>query len=220
MTAIHVAVVDNNRFVTDTIGEKLALDGANLTAVCLVERVDELIHALGQGVRVDVVLLDFFLSDGTRAIDNVDRILTAGISLLVISSEPRHHDVIALLQARPRVNFLSTSDLIADIPAAIQRTWNGDVVMKQTTLDEVRSTPRTPRPQLTRREEDVFRLWAMAMPPKSIAIRLGIREDTVRDHLPPIRRKFRDIGRPVDDPIERHWIAIEYGYIPSPRPQR
>jgi DNA-binding NarL/FixJ family response regulator len=219
MTALTVALVDNNCFVTDKVHDMLRTRPEDFTVVCLAETVDEMMTGTDGGRGVDVVLLDVFLADGSTPIDNVDRILTAGLRLLVTSSEPHHPDVLALLRARP-VSFLSTKDLFHELHDALRRTAHGDTIMKQDTAVRVRAGEPSPPPGLTPREEDVFRLWATLMPVKRVANRLGIREDTARDHITNIREKFRRIGRPIDDDAARHYLAIEYGYIASPRHDR
>jgi DNA-binding NarL/FixJ family response regulator len=220
MTALSVAIIDNNCFVTDKVTEMLT--GSDEFAMgCVAETVDEMMSALRDGqVTIDVVLLDFFLADASRAIDNVDRILTSGLPLLVVSSEPDHPDVTALLQLRP-VSFLSTTELMHELLDAIRRVANGDMVMKQATMTRLRSAAPLPSPNLTPRQLDVFRLWASTgMPAKQLASRLGISEDVTRDHMTQIREKFRHIGKPVEDAVTRYETAIKYGYIAPPRERR
>jgi DNA-binding NarL/FixJ family response regulator len=219
MTTRSVAIIDNNCFVTDKVTEMLV--GSDEFAMgCVAETVDEMMSAWRQGQAIDVVLLDFFLADASRAIDNVDRILTAGLPLLVVSSEPDHPDVIALLQLR-RVSFLSTTELMRELLDAIRRVANGDLVMKQATVTRLHSVTPLSSPNLTPRQLDVFRLWASTgMPAKQLATRLGISEDVTRDHMAQIRDKFARIGTPVEDPVTRYETAIKYGYIPAPRERR
>jgi DNA-binding NarL/FixJ family response regulator len=212
---IRVAIVDNDCLVSCLLAQRLADEPDEFAVACVAETVDELLAAVPAG-GVDVVILDVLLGDRTRLAANADRILAAGLPLLVTSSEPDRAEIHAVIRTRA-VSFLSKKDLYADLFGALRRIAAGETVMKRDTMAAAMLGGAPHPPELTPREEDVLRLWATGLPPKAIARRLGIREDGVRGHIRGIREKFGAAGRPVTDPLAVHYAAIDFGFIADPR---
>ena len=71
------------------------------------------------------------------------------------------------------------------------------------------------RPDLSRRERDVLRLYAANLPCKSVARRLGITEASVKEYLKRIRRKYVVLGRVAGTKLDLYHRAREDGLIPG-----
>ncbi len=71
-------------------------------------------------------------------------------------------------------------------------------------------------PALAPREAEALRLYAAGMPLKSVARRMSISYETVREHLRRVRRKYSDAGRPAPTKSELFVRAVEDGYLTGP----
>jgi DNA-binding CsgD family transcriptional regulator len=76
------------------------------------------------------------------------------------------------------------------------------------------ASPQTvARPRLSRREQDVLRLYVSDLPTKSVARRLDIGEGSVKEYLKRIRRKYALLDRPAGTKLELYHRAREDGLI-------
>ncbi len=71
------------------------------------------------------------------------------------------------------------------------------------------------RPDLSRREQDVLRLYAANLPSKSVARQLGITEASVKEYLKRIRRKYASLGRVAGTKLDLYHRAREDGLVPG-----
>lgn len=205
---ITVAIVDNDYLTADRIEELLAPCADFLVVVggCSVEELIEEHSAQPP----DVVLLDVMLSKHSPPLAaNVGRLRQWGTQVLAISAEPKRREVAESVR-KQQLNFLAKHEL-RDTEAfyrAIRDTAAGIPILSPEFIQEVLRGESQGIPRLTAQETEVMRLSAAGRPAKQIATRLGIRDDTVRKHLKSILAKYADVGRPVDNPVKRHYAAL------------
>jgi DNA-binding NarL/FixJ family response regulator len=211
---ISVAVVDDDDLAISAMRTMLAPYSDEMAVVAACRAVDELIDARG-GEPPDVVLLDVML--GSRAAPlaaNVGRLRQWGTHVLAISAQPDRREVAEAVRLL-RLNFLAKTDLTGEaFRTAIQDTAVGDLVLSPRLMQAIVLSDGGP--ELTEREKQVMRLLASGMPPKAVARRLDTRQDTIRKHLANIRNKYRDAGRPVDNPVLLHYAALHDEIITDP----
>ena len=59
-------------------------------------------------------------------------------------------------------------------------------------------------------------LYATGLPLKSVARRLGVAEETAKEYLARVKRKYLEAGRPVRTRTELYVRALEDGLIEPP----
>jgi len=81
-------------------------------------------------------------------------------------------------------------------------------------------TPEAPDPPsiepLTTRERQVLELYAVGLPAKSVARRLGVQIGTAKVYLKRIRAKYAALDRGAGTRVELYQRAIEDGFIDPP----
>lgn len=186
-------------------------DDLNVIAAC--HTVEELIETCGEPP--DVVILDVLLGRRTTPLaTNVGRLRRWGTRVLAISTDPGRHEVAEAVK-RLRLNFVAKADLDGDyFRTAIRETAADELVVSPHLMQAI--VLNESGPELTEREKHVMRLLASGMPPKVVARRLGISEDTIRRHLASIRTKYRAVGRPVDNPVLLYYEALRDEIIADP----
>ena len=73
-----------------------------------------------------------------------------------------------------------------------------------------------PVPELAPRESEALGLYATGLPLKSVARRMHLSEDTVKEYLDRVRRKYTRAGRPAYTKVDLYQRAVEDGYLPPP----
>jgi DNA-binding NarL/FixJ family response regulator len=205
---ITVAIVDDDDLATSAIVALLA-PCTDVVVLATARSVDEVI-AMHNGKPPDVVLLDVILDRRNSPLAaNVARLRQWGAQVLAISSQPDRREVAEAVR-RQRLNFLPKHDLHDRqvFIGAIRSTAAGVVALSPQFIQEILLKESQGTPKLTPQETEVMRLSASGRAPKQIAKRLGIREDTVRKHLKSILAKYDDVGRPIDNPVKRHYAAL------------
>ncbi|MEU4518821.1 response regulator [Amycolatopsis sp. NPDC024027] len=144
----------------------------------------------------DVVLLDLELGDGTRFVDNVDRLVRRGDKVLLLSVHAQQRFKVDAVRAGAVGYHVKDGDR-RSLVRAIR-----DIVTDRYALDQelafAISRDRTPgRPRLSGQEAEVVKLRGRAVPMKVIAERLGISERTAYSYLERAKVKYRDAGTPV-----------------------
>ncbi|MGH3408441.1 MAG: response regulator transcription factor [Streptosporangiaceae bacterium] len=74
------------------------------------------------------------------------------------------------------------------------------------------------RPALSPQEARALRLYATGMPMKSVARRMMIGEETVKQYVGRVREKYSRAGRAAPTKMELYYRAVEDGYLPPPPP--
>ncbi|MGW6934628.1 LuxR C-terminal-related transcriptional regulator [Lentzea sp. NPDC054927] len=212
---ITVAVVDDDSFAVSTLQAMITRHPADLTFVTAVKTVPALLEH--DGPRAQVVLLDVILADGSTLTSNVTTLMNEGFAVLVISSQPQRKEVPPVIR-RLRVNFMSKDDLADRLLESIEATASGKTVISADVISAVLHGSGD-EPKLTSREQEIMALIASGRTAKQVARRLGIREDTVRDHVERVRKKYQATGQNLDNPIKIHYAALDAGYLRDGREQ-
>lgn len=206
---VRVAAVDDHVPVRRGLAAMLA-ESAEVEVVRTVGTVDEL---LGEGhAAVDVVLLDLHLADSSRPASNVQRLVEAGVDVLVYSSLTDA----GLLREALVAGALGVVHKGQDTPAlvaAIRDVAAGLPLLTTewaATLDAARGDSR---PHLSDREAEALSLYASGLPMKSAARRMGISLGSFREYLLRVRRKYAEVDRPAATKLDLYHRAVEDGYV-------
>ena len=71
-------------------------------------------------------------------------------------------------------------------------------------------------PELAPREAEAVRLYAAGLPLKSVARRMALSHETVKEYLLRARRKYAAAGRPAQTKTDLFRRAVEDGYLEAP----
>lgn len=66
------------------------------------------------------------------------------------------------------------------------------------------------------REAEAVRLYAAGLPLKSVARRMALSQETVKEYLLRARRKYAAAGRPAQTKTDLYRRAVEDGYLDAP----
>lgn len=212
---IDVAAVDDHPIVLESVARWVMSEDGDIRVVATATTVDALLA--GPGRQASVVLLDLDLGDGTTVDRNVTAILEAGPAVLVLSASERPPMVRAAIHAGARGYALKTEQA-AEIRAAIREiAAGGDWISAR--LAYILATDDTAdKPALSNQETRVLQLYATGLPMKSVALRMGISEETVKQYLGRVREKYARAGRAAPTKMELYHRAVEDGHIQPPTP--
>jgi two-component system, NarL family, nitrate/nitrite response regulator NarL len=212
-SVIDVAAVDDHPIILESVASWVTRDEGDIRVVATAATVPALLA--GPGRHAHVVLLDLDLADGTTVDGNVAAILAAGPAVLVLSASERPLAVRAAIAAGAR-GYALKNEQADQIRAAIREVAaGGDWVSPR--LAYILATDDAPdRPALSNQETRALQLYAAGLPMKSVANRMAISEETVKQYLGRVREKYARAGRAAPTKIELYYRAVEDGHLPPP----
>ncbi|MBN9606075.1 MAG: response regulator transcription factor [Actinomycetales bacterium] len=209
--AVRVAVVDDHESVR--LGLRAAFQEAGHHLVAEAASVAQLQEALA-GERVEVVVLDLSLGDGSTVTENVKRLHDAGAAVLVHSIADRVGLVREALAAGAAGVVPKASSARKVVDAAVAAS-HGEILTNLEWASAIDADPDFARAQLGRREREILHLYASGLPLKVAAQRLGIGYSTAREYLDRIRTKYVEVGRPAPTKVDLLRRAVEDGILPG-----
>ena len=210
---IDIAAVDDHPIVLDSVaGWVLAADG-DMRVVGTAATVDALLA--GPGRRAHVVLLDLDLGDGTTVERNVAAILAAGPAVLVLSASDKPLAVRAAMRAGA-LGYAAKSEQTRQIQAAIREVAAGRDWISPRLAYILATDDAADKPTLSHQERRALQLYATGMPMKSVARKMTISDETVKQYLGRVREKYARAGRAAPTKLELYHRAVEDGHLPPP----
>ena len=211
--AIDIAAVDDHPIILDSVAVWVAADRGDIRVVATEANVGALLA--GPGRHADVVLLDLELGDGSTAEANVTAIRAAGPEVLVLSASDRPPVVRAAIRAGARGYALKNEQAdqirFAIREVAAGRDWISPRLAYIFATDDAED-----RPTLSNQERRTLQLYATGLPMKSVARKMAISEETVKQYLGRVRQKYTIAGRAAPTKLELYHRAVEDGHLPPP----
>jgi DNA-binding NarL/FixJ family response regulator len=207
---IDVAAVDDHPIVLDGVAGWVGAD-SNIRVIAVAATVDALLA--GPGRHAHVVLLDLDLGDGTAIEHNVAAIMAAGPAVLVLAASDKPLSVRAAIRAGA-LGYVLKSEEAARVRAAIKTVAAGTGWISPRLAYILAADDAPDRPPLSPQETRALRLYATGMPMKSVARRMAISEETVKQYVGRIRDKYARAGRAAPSKIELYYRAVEDGHLP------
>lgn len=172
----------------------------------------------GSSPRLDLVLLDLRLDDGSSPGDNVTALQAAGIPTLAYTAgeDP------SLLRAAARAGVLGVvrkSDAVAVLIASIKRALLGEAVATTEWAAALDADIAIADAQLSPRERQVLALYASGETATGVADAMGLSRDTIVNYVGRIRTKYALAGRPASTKVDLHVRAREDGLLQGEGPQ-
>jgi DNA-binding NarL/FixJ family response regulator len=206
---ISVVIVDDHEAI------RLALatvcNENNFKILASTASVNEALLALGDNT-VDVAILDLSLADGSKAGENVQRLVSKGISVLVFSIADKAQLVRAALKAGAAA-LVPKSHSMSELVEAIRMVAAGMLVNNLQTTAAIDADQEFTSAKLSPREQEVLSLYASGLALKQVAYSLNITVSTAKEHIDRVRNKYATIGRPAVNKTELLLRAIEDGLI-------
>jgi two-component system, NarL family, nitrate/nitrite response regulator NarL len=210
---IDIAAVDDHPIILDSVAAWVGADEGDIRVVATAATVKELLA--GPGRHADVVLLDLDLGDGTTAEGNVTAVRAAGPAVLVLSASDRPVAVRAAIQAGA-LGYALKNEPADQIQTAIKEVAAGRDWISPRLAYIFATDDAADRPTLSHQERRVLQLYATGLPLKSVARKMGIGEETVKQYLGRVRQKYTLAGRAAPTKLELYHRAVEDGHLPPP----
>lgn len=209
---IDVAAVDDHPIVLDGITSWVTASEEGIHVIGTAATVDALLA--GPGRHAHVVLLDLDLADGTTVERNVAAILAAGPAVLVLSVSDKPAAVRAAMRAGA-LGYVLKNEPTSRIRAAIMDVAAGKAWISPRLAYIFVTDDAADRPVLSQQETRALQLYATGMPAKSVARKMTISEETVKQYLGRVREKYARAGRAAPTKLELYYRAVEDGHLPS-----
>jgi two-component system, NarL family, nitrate/nitrite response regulator NarL len=209
---IDVAAVDDHPIVLGGITGWVTAAASGIRVVGTAATVDALLA--GPGRRAHVVLLDLDLGDGTTVERNVAAVRAAGPAVLVLAASDKPLSVRTAIRAGA-LGYVLKSEEPSQVVAAIKAVAAGkDWISPR--LAYIFATDDAPdRPILSPQETRALQLYATGMPMKSVARRMSLSEETVKQYVGRVREKYARAGRAAPTKLELYYRAVEDGHLPA-----
>ena len=206
---ISVAIVDDHEAVR--YGFAGACEEYGYELVASAATVSELLEKLGKR-RVDVVVMDLSLADGSLISENVKAVDSLGLPVLIFSIADKPKLIRAAIKNGAHA-IVPKSESMQDLMKAIELTSRGVYINNSETTAAIDSDQEFKAAQLTTREREVLTLYASGLALKQVAYQLGVERSTAKEHIDRVRRKYSRLGRYAGTKIDLLRRAIEDGYI-------
>ncbi|MGH3164418.1 MAG: response regulator [Trebonia sp.] len=210
---IDIAAVDDHPIILDSFAGWIVADERDIRVVATATTVGSLLAGPGRGAKV--VLLDLDLGDGTSAADNVNAIRAAGPAVLVLSASDHPPAVRAAMRAGAR-GYALKSERASEIRSAIREVAAGRDWISPRLAYIFATDDTADRPALSNQETRALQLYATGLPLKSVARKMAVGEETVKQYLGRVREKYAIVGRAAPSKLELYYRAVEDGHLPPP----
>lgn len=191
---ISVAIVDDHDAIR--LGFRGACAKVGYQVLADARSVSELLENLA-GQHCDVVVLDLSLADGSEVRNNVETLMASGARVLIYSIA----DKVSLVRAAIRagaVAVVTKGQTMDELLEAIELSAAGIFVNNTLTTSAIEADAEfKSRIHLSPREREVLELYASGLTLKQVAFQLGIKANTVKEHIDRVREKYANDGRPV-----------------------
>jgi len=210
---IDIAAVDDHPIILDSLASWVMAAEGGLRVIGTAATVDALLA--GPGRHADVVLLDLDLDDGTTVERNVAAILAAGPAVLVLSASDKPLAVRAAMRAGA-LGYALKNEPTSQIQAAIREVAAGRDWISARLAYIFATDDAADRPALSQQETRALQLYATGMPMKSVARKMTISDETVKQYLRRVREKYARAGRAAPTKLQLYYRAVEDGHLPPP----
>jgi DNA-binding NarL/FixJ family response regulator len=171
---------------------------------------------IGERIRLDVVLLDLVLADGSTPTRNVERlaVFKAPVIAVAVADQP-----VLLREAISAgvVGAIGKSETPERIIEAVRRGSRREFAPEIDDAAQAAADIDAGILRLSEREVEVLTLYAAGHTADHVANALFISRDTVNDHIRRIRAKYAASGRPAPTKVDLFKRAVEDGLVPPHR---
>jgi len=209
-TGLTVALVDDHPAILRAVISEI-MAAFPMSEVCQSKHVDDVLATPGP---YDLVVLDVQLGDDSDPATNVRRVSERGWPVLLYTQETNARVVARCFRAGAS-GIVGKSQDLADLLEAVRLIVSGQPYLSGDWASAL-SSDAAAIPSLAPREAEALRMYASGLPMKSVARRMGISPETVKDYLMRVRRRYEEVGRPAATKTELYFRAVEDGLVDPP----
>lgn len=213
---LQVGLVDDHEVIGAAVRAALRAS-AELELVAVAPTVDALLE--NRRGRLDLVVLDLRLADGSSPVNNVDRLIKADCHVIAYTSGENPYLLRAVART-PVLGIIRKSEPLEALTSALVRAAHGQPVVTSDWARAVETDPLLADARLSRQEQRMLALFADGNTAQSVAAEAGIAVSTIEDYVRRIRAKYAKAGRPATTKVDLYKRAIEDGFLPLPHDQR
>lgn len=211
----RVAIVDDHPAILD--GAEAALRrGLPTVEIVVAGSTAAALDGLGSD-QLDVVVLDVSLGDGSDPPTIVADLVRRDLGVLLYTQDTRRGLIARCFQAGAAGIVPKRADVAVLVEAVLTVAAGEPYLSPEWALalygDDLWGVPR-----LAPREAEALKLYAAGLPLKLVARRMGISQETAREYLLRLRRKYAEVGRDGGTKTALYYLAVEDGHLPEGRP--
>lgn len=206
--SLAVGVVDDHPAISAGVANGLVADLPDGSTFALHTDLEGLLTER----HLDVVLLDLSLGDDSEPVENVRRVLARGWHVLIYT-QVQHPGQLAKCLRAGALGVVGKHQQWSVLAEAVIVVARGQAYLNAQWATAMEALEGTSIPSLAPREAEVLRLYAAGLPLKSVARQVGVAEQTAKEYLVRVRRKYEEAGRPA--PTKTHLLrrAVEDGHL-------
>lgn len=206
---VTVAVIEDHDVVVEGIRSWFARDpGQRATIVDSGDDIDAVLA--GPGGTADVLLIDLNLH-GTMVIDRVGELIADGHRVVVFSAHAEQENVLAVMEVG--AEFMAKEESREHCVETVIAAASNRPYVTPTSAGAMVTDSRPQRPHLSEQEHMALLMWFQGMTKSSVAMRMGIKESTVKQYIDRARAKYAAVGRRARSKDALLARAIEDGLI-------
>jgi DNA-binding NarL/FixJ family response regulator len=213
---LQVGLVDDHEVIGAAVRAALR-PNSELELVAVAPTVDALLAERHR--RLDLVVLDLRLADGSSPVNNVDRLVQAGCHVIAYTSGENPYLLRAVART-PVLGIIRKSEPLEALTLAMIRAAHGQPVVSSDWARAVENDPLLADAKLSRQEQRMLAMFADGNTAQSVAEAAGIAVSTIEDYVRRIRAKYAKAGRPATTKVDLYKRAIEDGFLPLPYEHR
>ncbi len=218
---IRVLVVDDHRVLAEALVAALS-EEPDIHVVGVASQVADVAGHLD--ARVDVVLMDYMLGDGTGA--DATRIVKSrqpDAAVVILTAVTDGETILETVKAGAD-GYLTKDRALDDVVASVRAAHAHEILLPRSVIMEIAlrvaearqaSAESVPIEPLTPRELEVLRLLTEGLDSETICVRLSIAPNTLRTHTQNMMSKFGTHSK-----LETVAFALRHGLVEPPQPER
>jgi len=162
--------------------------------------------------RLDVILLDLTLSDGSTPAENLRTLEPLGASVVAYTSGDQPQRLREAARAGA-AGMIDKADSLEVITASVRRAAQGHILATAEWAAALDSDHQFVAAHLSRRESEVLSLYASGETAERVAQSLFLSRETVLDHIRRIRAKYAAVDRAAPTKVDLFRRAVEDGLV-------
>lgn len=205
---VQIGMVDDHPAIMLGVGAILNVQ-PDFHVVAAAASVAELIS---RGQRLDCILLDLRLADGSSPTQNITTLTARGLPVLVYTAGERP-DLIREATRAGATGVVRKSESPEVIVNAVRSVLRGEPVVTADWAVALDFDQDFVEVHLSPREAEVLALYASGETAARVASLLFISRETVLDHVRRIRTKYAAVDRPAPTKVDLYRRAVEDGLV-------
>jgi len=209
--SISIILIDDHPLFRKGLSHLIEAHGEGISVVGQFSGIGSVLDWLNNGSSTDVALLDRSLRD-EDGLDLVPELKRRGIRVIMLTVAEEAHEVREAVDLGVDGYVLKTSEP-EQIIQAIYAVALGPGLRRFPIMDENMQGKLAPdaSSKLSSREMEIVGLVALGMSNKAIGVRLGLSDNTVRNHLRSILEKLG-----LDNRVQVATFALKHGIAGKP----